>query len=73
MLPDTVHGSVIKLRAERLREISRRLADRFRETQRGTVRPALTIEDGSVAVTDNYFRVPAPPGCGRNEWVTVSL
>lgn len=68
-----VHGSVIKERGARIREISRTLQDRFRESLRGTERPALTIEDGSVAVTDNYIRVPAPPGHARNEWVTVRL
>jgi threonylcarbamoyladenosine tRNA methylthiotransferase MtaB len=72
-LPDKVHGSVIKRRAQRLREISRLLADRFRASQMGTTRPALTIDEGSVAVTDNYFRVPAPPGHSRNEWVSVTL
>ena len=72
-LDGKVHGSVIKMRAQRLREISRTLQTRFREAQRGTVRPALTIEDGSVAVTDNYFRVPAPAGYARNEWVWVTL
>ena len=68
-----VHGSVIKERGARIREISRTLQERFRGSQRGSRRPALTIEDGSVAVTDNYFRVPAPPGHGRNEWVEVIL
>ncbi len=72
-LSDQVHGSVIKTRAQRLREISRELQVEFRARQRGSVRPALTIEDGSVAVTDNYFRVPAPPGHPRNHWVTVTL
>lgn len=72
-LPDKVHGGVIKARAQRLREISRALADDFRASQRGSVRPALTIEDGSLAITDNYFRVPAPAGHARNEWVKVSL
>jgi threonylcarbamoyladenosine tRNA methylthiotransferase MtaB len=72
-LPGKVHGSVIKARAQRLREVSRILAERFRESQRGVVRPALTIEDGSVAISDNYFRVPAPAGCQRNEWVEVTL
>jgi threonylcarbamoyladenosine tRNA methylthiotransferase MtaB len=72
-LPGKIHGAVIKARARRLREISRLLANQFRESQRGTVRPALTIEDGSVAVTDNYFRVPAPAGHARNEWVSVEL
>lgn len=72
-LPGRVHGSVTKQRAHRLREISRLLADRFRASQRGTRRPALTIEDGSTAVTDNYFRVPVPPGHSRNEWVDVVI
>jgi threonylcarbamoyladenosine tRNA methylthiotransferase MtaB len=73
-LPGKVHGALIKARAQRLREISRGLADRFRESQRGSVRPALTIEDGSVAVTDNYLRVPAPLRVhGRNEWTEVTL
>ena len=68
-----VHGSVIKERGARIREISRTLQARFRESLAGVQRPALTIEDGSVAVTDNYIRVPAPPGHGRNEWVEVTL
>jgi threonylcarbamoyladenosine tRNA methylthiotransferase MtaB len=72
-LSGKVHGSVTKARAQRLREISRRLADDFRATQRGTVRPALTIENGSVAVTDNYFRVPVPAGRQRNEWIEATL
>jgi threonylcarbamoyladenosine tRNA methylthiotransferase MtaB len=72
-LPGKIHGSVVKVRGQRIREISRRLADAFRRRQRGTTRRALTIEDGSVAITDNYFRVPAPPGHQRNEWVDVPL
>jgi threonylcarbamoyladenosine tRNA methylthiotransferase MtaB len=72
-MPDKVHGSVIKARAQRLREISRRLADDFRAAQRSSVRPALTIDDGTVAVTDNYFRVAVPEGHPRNEWISVTL
>ena len=72
-LASKVHGSVIKERAHRVREISRRLAERFRASQRGSRRPALTIEDGATAITDNYFRVPAPPGHSRNEWVEVEI
>jgi threonylcarbamoyladenosine tRNA methylthiotransferase MtaB len=72
-LSDKVPGSVIKSRAQRLREMSRQLADDFRAAQRGSVRPALTIDDGTAAVTDNYFRVPAPAGHSRNEWISVSL
>jgi threonylcarbamoyladenosine tRNA methylthiotransferase MtaB len=72
-MPDKVHGRVIKERAARVREISRRLQERFRVSLRGTRRPALTIEDGSIAVTDNYIRVPAPPAHTRNEWIEVTL
>jgi threonylcarbamoyladenosine tRNA methylthiotransferase MtaB len=72
-LPGKVHGATIKARSARVRGISQALAQRFRESQRGAARPALTIEDGSIAITDNYFRVPAPPGHGRNEWVLVTL
>lgn len=72
-LPNKVPGNLVKSRAHRLREISRLLSDRFRLAQKGTTRPGLTIDDGSVAVTDNYFRVPPPAGHARNEWVTVEL
>ena len=72
-MPNKAHGAVIKERGARIREISRTLQNRFRGSLRGTQRPALTIEDGSVAVTDNYIRVPVPPGHSRNEWVTVTL
>lgn len=72
-LPGRVHGEVVKARARRLREISRVLGERFRRAQAGTRRPALTIEDGTVAVTDNYIRVPLPPGHARNAWVMVDL
>jgi threonylcarbamoyladenosine tRNA methylthiotransferase MtaB len=72
-MPGKVHGTLIKHRGARLRQISRSLQERFRASVRGTRRPALTIEDGSVAVTDNYIRVVMPPGYARNEWVTVTL
>jgi threonylcarbamoyladenosine tRNA methylthiotransferase MtaB len=72
-LPGKVHGSVIRERAQQLRAISRALNEKFRESQRGTRRPALTIEDGSTAVTDNYFRVPVPGGHARNEWVELEI
>jgi threonylcarbamoyladenosine tRNA methylthiotransferase MtaB len=73
LLPHKVHGAVVKRRSERIREISRRLQERFRASIVGTSRPALTIDDGSVAITDNYIRVPAPPGHIRNTWIEVVL
>lgn len=72
-LPGKVHGATIKARAARLRDVSRGLATAFRQTQTGRTRPALTIEDGRTAVTDNYLRVPVPPGHARNEWIDVVI
>ena len=68
-----VHGAVVKARAQRLRAISRRLSDGFRASQAGTIRPALTIDDGTMAVTDNYFKVPVPDGRERNRWVLAAI
>ena len=65
------HGTVVRERARIVREMSRELAERFRQSQAGVLHRALTIEDGSIAVTGNYLKVPIPPGRGRNEWVDV--
>jgi threonylcarbamoyladenosine tRNA methylthiotransferase MtaB len=72
-LPGKVHGSVTKARAARVREVSRRLQAGFRAALHGSVRPALTIEDGTVAITDNYLRVPVSNGLARNERVFAAL
>jgi len=68
-----VHGSAVRERARRVREIGRRLSDRFRESQLGTIQRGLTIEDGSVVVTGNYLKVAVPAGRARNEWVSVAI
>jgi len=68
-----VHGAVIRERAARVREIGRRLAVRFRESQLGTVHWALTLEDGSLAVTGNYLKVRIPLGHVRNQWIRLKV
>jgi threonylcarbamoyladenosine tRNA methylthiotransferase MtaB len=68
-----VHGAVIRERSARVREIGRGLVVRFRESQLGTIHRALTLEDGSLAVTDNYLKVRIPPGHVRNEWIRLKL
>ena len=68
-----VHGAVIRDRAGRVRDIGRRLSTRFRQEQAGAIHRALTIEDGSHAVTSNYLKVQIPPGRSRNEWVWVRM
>ncbi len=70
---DRPDGVVVKERGRRLREVGARLTRRFLEAQRGTVHRALTLEDGSLAVTGNYLKVRIPPGRRRNEWVRVRL
>jgi threonylcarbamoyladenosine tRNA methylthiotransferase MtaB len=60
-LPSKVHGAIVRERATRLRAVGHDLNRRFHASQDGTVRPALTIEDGSMAVTDNYLKVRIPP------------
>ena len=73
LLPAKVHGSLVRERAGVLRAISRDLNRNFHRSQNGTVRPGLTIEDGSMVVTDNYLKVRIPPGLPRNEWVNVNV
>ena len=68
-----VHGSIVRDRAARLRDIGVALSRRFRESQIGTVRPGLTLDDGTLVVTDNYLKVRIPPGLQRNVRVRVSV
>jgi threonylcarbamoyladenosine tRNA methylthiotransferase MtaB len=72
-MSDKVHGSVIRDRGAQLRTIGATLSGRFRAAQAGTVRPGLTLEDGTLVVTDNYVKVRVAPGHRRNERVTVRL
>jgi threonylcarbamoyladenosine tRNA methylthiotransferase MtaB len=68
-----VPGSIVRERARRVREISQRRTNEFRESQVGTVHRGLTLEDGSLVVTGNYLKVRIPPGHARNEWVRVMI
>lgn len=68
-----VPGAAIRERARRIREIGHRLTRAFRDAQVGTSHRALTIDDGSVAVTGNYLKVKIPPGRGRNEWIRLRV
>lgn len=68
-----VHGSVIRERAMQLRAIGAGLSRRFRESQIGAVRPGLTLEDGTLVVTDNYLKIRIVPGLRRNVAVRVRL
>jgi threonylcarbamoyladenosine tRNA methylthiotransferase MtaB len=68
-----VDGVVVRERGRRLREIGADLARRFRASQAGTLRPGLTLEDGTLVVTDNYMKVRIPAGLARNERVLLRI
>ncbi len=68
-----VDGAVIRERGARLRAIGAELSRRFRASQFGAVRPGLTLEDGTLVVTDNFLKLRIPPGLPRNERVSVRI
>ena len=72
-MTEKVDGAIIRARGTRLRAIGAELSSRFREAQTGSLRPGLTLEDGTLVVTDNYLKVRIPPGLERNSRVTVML
>ena len=72
-LPGKVDGITIRGRGTKLRQIGAELTSRFHAANGGTVRPGLTLEDGSLVVTDNYLKVRIPPGRARNERVLVLI
>jgi threonylcarbamoyladenosine tRNA methylthiotransferase MtaB len=72
-LREKVDGITIRDRGMRLRQIGAGLTRRFHASQAGTERPALTLEDGTLAVTDNYLKVRIPPGLARNQRVIVQI
>ena len=73
VMPAKVNGVVVRERGRRIREIGHTLSQRFRNSQVGTTHRALTLEDGTLAVTGNYLKVRIPPGRSRNEWVRVRM
>ena len=70
---EKVHGAIVRERGARLRSIGAELTARFRAAQAGTVRPGLTLEDGTLVVTDNYLKVRIDPGTPRNTRVLVAI
>jgi threonylcarbamoyladenosine tRNA methylthiotransferase MtaB len=73
LLPDKVDGAAVRERGRQVRMIGERLSRSFRESQTGTSRRALTVDDGCSAVTDNYVKVRLSEPHKRNEWITVDL
>ena len=72
-LSGRVAGPVVRERARALRAVGAELSRRFRVAQVGVVRPGLTLEGGTVVLTDNYLKVQVRAGCGGNEKVRVRI
>lgn len=72
-LTPKVDPAAIKARASRMRAIGDRHASRFVASQAGTVRPGLTIDDGSIVLTDNFLKVSVPTGLPRNVRIKVRI
>jgi threonylcarbamoyladenosine tRNA methylthiotransferase MtaB len=72
-MPGKVEGITIRERGRVLRSIGQEMAARFRRSQHGTTRRALTVDDGWSAVTDNYLKVKLPLRHERNEWVYARI
>jgi threonylcarbamoyladenosine tRNA methylthiotransferase MtaB len=70
-MPGKVDGASIRERGREVRAIGARLTGQFRQSQAGSVRRALTVDDGWSAVTDNYFKVRLDAPHARNEWIDV--
>ncbi len=66
-------GAVVKGWGARVRDIGSGLNRRFLDRQLGQVFRALTLDDGTLAVTGNYLKVRIPPGLPRNRWVSVRI
>ena len=68
-----IDGAVVRDRGAVLRAVGNSLSARFSERQTGGVRPALTLDDGTLVVTDNYLKLRIPEGHRRNERVRVKV
>jgi threonylcarbamoyladenosine tRNA methylthiotransferase MtaB len=73
VMSDKVDGVAIRERSRHVRAISEQMARRFRASQVGTTRRALTVDDGWSAVTDNYIKVRVDRQYPRNDWIHVDL
>src|SRR5438067_1867452 len=66
LMEGKVHGAVIRERAHRVREIGRSLSEHFHDRQIGTTHRGLTLDDGSLVVTENYMKLRIAAAHPRN-------
>jgi threonylcarbamoyladenosine tRNA methylthiotransferase MtaB len=70
---DKVDGATIRERGRRVRTIGHEMSTRFRHSQLGMVRRALTVDDGLSAVTDNFLKVRLAEMVPRNQWIDARV
>src|SRR6187397_3064311 len=70
---DKVDGATIRERGRRVRAIGHEMSTRFRHSQLGMVRRALTVDDGLSAVTDNFLKVRLAETVPRNQWIDARI
>ena len=72
-LDPKVDGGLTRERGRQLRVIGSEMSRRFRESQVGSVRRALVVDDGWSAVTDNYLKLRLDLQHARNEWIAIPV
>ena len=72
-MSDKVEGATIRERGQRLRAIGHQMSTRFRQSQLGKVRRALTVDDGLSAVTDNFLKIRLAEIVPRNQWIDARI
>ena len=72
-MDDKIDGATIRERGQRVRAIGHQMSTRFRGSQLGTVRRALTVDDGLSAVTDNFLKVRLAEMVPRNQWIEARI
>jgi len=70
---DKIDGPTIRDRGQRVRAIGHEMSTRFRRSQTGTVRRALSVDDGLSAVTDNFLKVRLVEAVPRNQWIDARI
>jgi threonylcarbamoyladenosine tRNA methylthiotransferase MtaB len=70
---DKIDGVTIRDRGRRVRAIGHEMSTRFRRAQAGTVRRALSVDDGLSAVTDNFLKVRLSEPVPRNQWIDARI
>jgi len=66
-------GATIRERGRRVRAIGHVMSTRFRHSQLGMVRRALTVDDGLSAVTDNFLKIRLAEMVPRNQWIDARI